>query len=71
MPPPAQRGGAASLAKSSAGDVDDSALEAAMHELGTKTKVATVHKALADVGERAQRLSTTPRSCTTTATSTS
>ena len=50
MPPPAQRGGAASLAKSSAGDIDDSALEAAMHELGTKTKVATVNKALADVG---------------------
>jgi Arc/MetJ family transcription regulator len=37
-------------------DIDDSALEAAMRELGTKTKVATVNKALADVGERAQRL---------------
>ena len=37
-------------------DIDDSALEAAMRELGTKTKVETVNKALADVGERAQRL---------------
>ena len=37
-------------------DIDDSALEAAMRELGTKTTVETVNKALADVGERAQRL---------------
>lgn len=37
-------------------DIDDSALEAAMRELGTKTKVATVNKALADVAERSQRL---------------
>jgi len=37
-------------------DIDDSALEAAMRELGTKTKVETVNKALADVGERRQRL---------------
>ena len=37
-------------------DIDDAALEAAMRELGTKTKVETVNKALADVGERAQRL---------------
>ena len=36
-------------------DIDDSALEAAMRELGTKTKVETVNKALTDVGERAQR----------------
>jgi hypothetical protein len=27
-----------------------------MRELGTKTKVATVNRALADIGERAQRL---------------
>jgi len=31
-------------------DIDDSALAAAMRELGTKTKVETVNKALADVG---------------------
>ena len=37
-------------------DIDDSALEAAMRELGTKTKVATVNRALADVAERSQRL---------------
>lgn len=37
-------------------DIDDSALEAAMRELGTKTKVATVNKALADVAERPRRL---------------
>lgn len=37
-------------------DIDDSALAAAMRELGTKTKVETVNRALADVGERAQRL---------------
>jgi Arc/MetJ family transcription regulator len=37
-------------------DIDDSALEAAMRELGTKTKVATVNKALADVADRPRRL---------------
>lgn len=37
-------------------DIDDSALAAAMRELGTRTKVETVNRALADVGERAQRL---------------
>ena len=37
-------------------DIDDSALEAAMRELGTRTKVETVNRALADVGERPQRL---------------
>jgi Arc/MetJ family transcription regulator len=37
-------------------DIDDSALEAAMRELGTKTKVATVNKALADVAGRPRRL---------------
>ena len=37
-------------------DIDDSALAAAMRELGTRTKVETVNRALADVGGRAQRL---------------
>lgn len=37
-------------------DIDDSALEAAMRELGTKTKVATVNMALTDVAERPRRL---------------
>ena len=37
-------------------DIDDAALEAAMRELGTKTKVDTVNQALAEVAGRRQRL---------------
>ena len=53
--PGSVRGAAASLAESTGGGIGD-ALGAAMRELGTKTKVATVNKALADVAARPQRL---------------
>lgn len=37
-------------------DIDDDALKAAAAELGTKTKVETVNRALAEVAARSQRL---------------
>ena len=37
-------------------DIDDEALAAAAAELGTKTKVATVNQALAEVAMRARRV---------------
>ena len=37
-------------------DVDDEALAAAARELGTKTKVETVNRALAEVATRGARL---------------
>ena len=37
-------------------DIDDVALAAAAAELGTKTKVDTVNRALAEVAARSQRL---------------
>ncbi len=37
-------------------DIDDDALAAASAELGTKTKVETVNRALAEVGARRRRL---------------
>ncbi|MGA1835324.1 type II toxin-antitoxin system VapB family antitoxin [Herbiconiux sp. 11R-BC] len=37
-------------------DIDDDALAAASAELGTKTKVDTVNRALAEVGARRRRL---------------
>lgn len=37
-------------------DIDDEALAAAAAELGTKTKVETVNRALAEVAMRARRL---------------
>lgn len=37
-------------------DVDDAALEAAARELGTKTKVETVNRALNEIASRSARL---------------
>jgi Arc/MetJ family transcription regulator len=37
-------------------DIDDEALAAAAEELGTKTKVDTVNRALAEVAARSKRL---------------
>ena len=37
-------------------DIDDRALEAAAHELGTSTKVETVNRALAEIAARPKRL---------------
>jgi Arc/MetJ family transcription regulator len=37
-------------------DIDDDALEAAKRVLGTRTKVETVNRALAEVAGRARRL---------------
>lgn len=37
-------------------DIDDEALAAAARELGTKTKVDTVNRALADIAGRGARL---------------
>jgi len=37
-------------------DIDDEALDAAAHVLGTSTKVSTVNRALAEVAARQQRL---------------
>lgn len=37
-------------------DVDDDALAAAAQELGTKTKVETVNRALAEIASRGSRL---------------
>ncbi|NLV56729.1 MAG: type II toxin-antitoxin system VapB family antitoxin [Acidimicrobiales bacterium] len=37
-------------------DIDDEALAAAARELGTKTKVETVNRALAEIAARSERL---------------
>ena len=37
-------------------DIDDAALAGAAQELGTKTKVETVNRALSEVASRGQRL---------------
>lgn len=46
-------------------DIDDAALAGAAQELGTKTKVATVNRALADVAARRKRLAFLDRMLTT------
>jgi Arc/MetJ family transcription regulator len=42
-------------------DIDDEALAAAARELGTKTKVETVNRALAEVAARSARLAALER----------